>query len=131
MTPARRELDEHSYYVWLVTPLDRRPVREGSACRSRDRALFAAALAGELDQADYRPDESSGSGYDGGAGVDSRLLDPRADVADPEDTTRRRVLAEKFDETSRVRGRGHSLRDAGRDSRTGLRLSQRRRGRAP
>jgi phosphoenolpyruvate carboxykinase (ATP) len=96
------KLDEHGSTVWLVnTGWTGGPFGEGKRMPiAATRALLRAALAGELDQVEYRTDELFGFEVPTDVpGVDSRLLDPRATWRDSEAYDEKaRYLAEKFRE---------------------------------
>jgi phosphoenolpyruvate carboxykinase (ATP) len=87
-----RKLDEHLSAVWLVnTGWTGGPFGEGARMPiAATRTLLHAALAGRLDDAEYRTDQVFGFRVPVEVpGVDSRLLDPRATWADPEAYDRR------------------------------------------
>ncbi len=74
------KLDEHGSTVWLVnTGWTGGPYGEGERMPiAATRALLAAALSGELDDAEYREDPVFGFQVPVSvSGVDDRLLDPR------------------------------------------------------
>ena len=83
----REKLDLHPHVsVWLVnTGWTGGPFGEGNRMPiAATRALLAAALAGELDQTEYRIDEVFGFEVPVEVpGVDTRLLDPRSTWRDP------------------------------------------------
>ena len=81
------KLDEHGSAVWLVnTGWTGGPFGEGERMPiAATRALLRAALAGELDGAEYRTDAVFGFDVPVAVpDVDSKLLDPRSTWADPE-----------------------------------------------
>ena len=94
------KLDRHRPGVWLVnTGWTGGPYGEGSRMPiSATRALLRAALAGELDGAEYREDAIFGFEVPVSAsGVDATLLDPRSTWRDPEAYDRQaRELARMF-----------------------------------
>jgi phosphoenolpyruvate carboxykinase (ATP) len=81
------KLDEHGSAVWLVnTGWTGGPFGEGERMPiAATRALLRAALAGELDDVEFRTDEAFGFAVPVAVpDVDSKLLDPRSTWADPE-----------------------------------------------
>jgi phosphoenolpyruvate carboxykinase (ATP) len=94
------KLDEHGATVWLVnTGWTGGPYGEGERMPiAATRALLRAALAGELDGADYRVDPVFGFEVPVEVpGVDAKLLDPRSTWRDPEAYDRKaRELARMF-----------------------------------
>ncbi len=112
-------LDRHRAAVWLVnTGWTGGPAGEGSRMPiAATRAMLAAALAGDLDDAEFRADELFGFAVPVDVpGVDARLLDPRSTWSDPGayDAAARR-LAQMFVENfaSRFTGASESIRSAG------------------
>ncbi len=95
-----RKLDEHGSAVWLVnTGWTGGPFGEGERMPiAATRALLHAALAGRLDEAEYRVDPVFGFRVPLGVpGVDSRLLDPRSTWRNPERYDEKaRALARMF-----------------------------------
>ena len=83
----REKLDLHPHVsVWLVnTGWTGGPYGEGNRMPiAATRALLGAALAGELDQVEYRIDDVFGFEVPVEVpGVDARLLDPRSTWSDP------------------------------------------------
>jgi phosphoenolpyruvate carboxykinase (ATP) len=82
-----KKLDEHGTRVWLVnTGWTGGQYGEGARMPIKaTRALLRAALAGELDGAEYRRDDVFGFEVPVDVpGVDSKLLDPRGTWRDPE-----------------------------------------------
>jgi phosphoenolpyruvate carboxykinase (ATP) len=96
------KLDEHRASVWLVnTGWTGGPFGEGHRMPiAATRALLHAALAGALDEVDYRTDPVFGFLVPVAVpGVDSSLLDPRSTWRDPEAYDRKaRELATMFRE---------------------------------
>ncbi|HKB94596.1 MAG TPA: phosphoenolpyruvate carboxykinase (ATP) [Gaiellaceae bacterium] len=81
------KLEEHGSTVWLVnTGWTGGPFGEGERMPiAATRALLHAALAGRLDDVEYRQDQLFGFHVPVSApGVDPRLLDPRSTWKDPE-----------------------------------------------
>jgi phosphoenolpyruvate carboxykinase (ATP) len=95
-----RKLDEHGSAVWLVnTGWTGGPFGEGERMPiAATRALLHAALAGRLDDVEYRVDPVFGFQVPVEApGVDSSLLDPRGTWSDPDRYDRKaRELAQMF-----------------------------------
>jgi len=95
-----RKLDEHGSAVWLVnTGWTGGPFGEGRRMPiAATRALLHAALAGRLDDAEYRVDPVFGFRVPLEVpGVESSLLDPRSTWRDPETYDRKaRELAQMF-----------------------------------
>jgi phosphoenolpyruvate carboxykinase (ATP) len=95
-----RKLDEHGSAVWLVnTGWTGGPFGEGERMPiAATRALLHAALAGRLDDVEYRVDPVFGFRVPVEVpGVDPRLLDPRGTWRDPETYDRKaRELAAMF-----------------------------------
>jgi len=82
-----RKLDEHGSAVWLVnTGWTGGPFGEGERMPiAATRALLHAALAGRLEDVEYRNDQVFGFHVPVDVpGVDSKLLDPRSAWGDPE-----------------------------------------------
>jgi phosphoenolpyruvate carboxykinase (ATP) len=82
-----KKLDEHGTRVWLVnTGWTGGQYGEGARMPIKaTRALLRAALAGELEGAEYRRDDVFGFEVPVDVpGVDSKLLDPRGTWRDPE-----------------------------------------------
>jgi phosphoenolpyruvate carboxykinase (ATP) len=80
------KLDEHGSAVWLVnTGWTGGAVGDGSRMPiSATRAMLSAALAGELESAEYRIDDVFGFEVPVAVpGVDAKLLDPRSTWTDP------------------------------------------------
>ena len=80
------QLDAHPAAVWLVnTGWTGGPFGEGSRMPIADtRTMLGAALAGELDDAEFRTDGLFGFTVPAAVpGVDARLLDPRSTWNDP------------------------------------------------
>jgi len=100
-----QRLRQHGATVWLVnTGWTGGPYGEGERMPiSATRALLRAALAGGLDEAEYRVDPVFGFQVPVAVrGVDSRLLDPRSTWRHPERyDARARDLARLFRENSR------------------------------
>ena len=96
------KLDEHGSTVWLVnTGWTGGPFGEGSRMPiAATRAMLAAALAGELDDVEFRVDEVFGFEVPVSVpGVEPKLLDPRSTWSDPEAYDRKaRELAAMFRE---------------------------------
>ena len=94
------KLDEHGAAVWLVnTGWTGGPYGEGERMPiAATRALLSAALAGGLDDAEYRTDPVFGIDVPVEVpGVDSKLLDPRSTWRDPDAYDRKaRELARMF-----------------------------------
>jgi phosphoenolpyruvate carboxykinase (ATP) len=94
------KLDQHRPGVWLVnTGWTGGPYGEGLRMPiAATRALLRAALAGELDEAEYRQDPIFGFDVPVSVpGVDTKLLDPRSTWRDSEAYDRRsRELARMF-----------------------------------
>jgi phosphoenolpyruvate carboxykinase (ATP) len=94
------KLDEHGAAVWLVnTGWTGGPFGEGQRMPiSETRAMLAAALSGELDDAEYRTDDLFGFEVPVAIpGVVSKLLDPRSTWRDPREYDERaRELAQMF-----------------------------------
>jgi phosphoenolpyruvate carboxykinase (ATP) len=112
-------LDRHRAAVWLVnTGWTGGPAGEGSRMPiAATRAMLAAALAGDLDDAEFRADELFGFAVPADVpGVDAKLLDPRSTWSDPAayDTAARR-LAQMFVDNfaSRFADASESIRSAG------------------
>jgi len=81
------KLDEHRAPVWLVnTGWTGGPFGEGSRMPiAATRALLAAALSGDLDDAEFRTDPNFGFQVPVSVhGVDAALLDPRSTWRDPD-----------------------------------------------
>jgi phosphoenolpyruvate carboxykinase (ATP) len=95
-----RKLDEHRSAVWLVnTGWTGGPFGEGERMPiAATRALLHAALAGELDDVEYRVDPVFGFRVPVEVpGVEATLLDPRSTWSDPETYDRKaRELAAMF-----------------------------------
>jgi phosphoenolpyruvate carboxykinase (ATP) len=95
-----QKLDEHGSAVWLVnTGWTGGPFGEGERMPiAATRALLRAALAGELDDVEYRTDPVFGFRVPVEvSGVDSKLLDPRSTWRNPERyDSKARELAEMF-----------------------------------
>jgi phosphoenolpyruvate carboxykinase (ATP) len=96
------KLDEHGSTVWLVnTGWTGGPFGEGSRMPiAATRTMLAAALAGELEEVEFRVDPLFGFEVPVSVpGVESKLLDPRSTWADPEAYDRKaRELARMFRE---------------------------------
>jgi phosphoenolpyruvate carboxykinase (ATP) len=117
-----RKLDEHGSAVWLVnTGWSGGPFGEGSRMPIQaTRTMLRAALAGELDDAEYRTDPLFGLAVPTAVpGVEAKLLDPRSTWRDPDAYDRKaRELAQMFadnfakrfpDAADEVRAAGPSL----------------------
>jgi phosphoenolpyruvate carboxykinase (ATP) len=95
-----QKLDRHTPGVWLVnTGWTGGPFGEGERMPiSATRALLRAALAGELDDVEFREDPIFGLRVPVQVpGVDPKLLDPRSTWRDPEEYDRKaRELARMF-----------------------------------
>jgi len=95
-----RKLDEHGASVWLVnTGWTGGPFGEGHRMPiAATRALLHTALAGALDEVEYRTDPVFGFRVPVAVpGVDASLLDPRSTWRDPEAYDRKaRELATMF-----------------------------------
>jgi phosphoenolpyruvate carboxykinase (ATP) len=112
-------LDRHRAAVWLVnTGWTGGPAGEGSRMPiAATRGMLAAALAGDLDDAEFRADELFGFAVPVDVpGVDAKLLDPRSTWSDPAayDAAARR-LAQMFVDNfaSRFADASESIRRAG------------------
>jgi len=94
------KLDEHDATVWLVnTGWTGGPFGEGSRMPiAATRTMLAAALAGELDDVEFRVDPLFGFEVPTTVpGVEPKLLDPRSTWSDPEAYDRKaRELARMF-----------------------------------
>jgi phosphoenolpyruvate carboxykinase (ATP) len=114
-----QQLDRHAARVWLVnTGWTGGPFGEGKRMPiSATREMLAAALAGDLDDSEFRTDERFG--FDVPAtvhGVDASLLDPRGTWRDPaayDEAARRlaQMFVDNFD--SRFGDVDESIRAAG------------------
>ena len=95
-----QKLDEHGSAVWLVnTGWTGGPFGEGERMPiAATRTLLRAALAGDLDDVEYRVDPLFGFRVPLTApGVDAKLLDPRSTWRDPERyDAKARELAQMF-----------------------------------
>ena len=105
------KLDEHGSTVWLVnTGWTGGPFGEGKRMPiAATRALLRAALAGDLDQVDYRTDELFGFEVPtGGAGSRFAPARPSRDVAGPRGVRREGPVSDREvpRELREVRGRG-------------------------
>jgi phosphoenolpyruvate carboxykinase (ATP) len=111
------KLDRHRPGVWLVnTGWTSGPYGEGSRMPiAATRALLHAALAGELDDVEYREDPVFAFEVPVSVpGVDAKLLDPRATWRDPEAYDRQaRELARMFRDNIAKFGVGESVAAAG------------------
>jgi phosphoenolpyruvate carboxykinase (ATP) len=114
-----RKLDEHAATVWLVnTGWTGGPFGEGQRMPIQaTRTMLRAALAGELDDAEYRVDDVFGLEVPLHVpGVDDALLEPRSTWRDPEQyDVKARELAELFVEnfSRRFAGLDAAVRAAG------------------
>jgi phosphoenolpyruvate carboxykinase (ATP) len=94
------KLEQHGSRVWLVnTGWTGGPFGEGGRMPiAETRALLRAALSGDLDAVDYRPDELFGFDVPVNVpGVDNSLLDPRSTWRDRDAYDRKaRELAQMF-----------------------------------
>ncbi len=113
-----KKLDEHGSSVWLVnTGWTGGPFGEGSRMPIKaTRTMLAAALAGELDDAEYRTD--SVFGFEVPVAVpgleDDGLLDPRSTWGDPEAyDAKASELAAMFNENFQKFGADENLVQAG------------------
>ena len=113
------KLDQHGASVWLVnTGWTGGPFGEGSRMPIQaTRTMLRAALSGELDDVELRPDPTFGFGVPVSVtGVEPRLLDPRSTWRDPETYDRKarelaRLFAENF--ATRFADVGDAVRTAG------------------
>jgi phosphoenolpyruvate carboxykinase (ATP) len=112
------KLDEHGSRVWLVnTGWTGGPFGEGERMPiGATRAMLSAALAGELDDVEFREDPVFGFEVPTDVpGVDDGLLDPRSTWADPEAyDARAAALARLFRENfEKFEGIPDWIREAG------------------